>query len=143
MDIYEYEEEFIQDTPCKDGNYYLSAVIKNSEEEGQNNEQLIMDYRVDTQLFFKFSYSEVIEYAKTCPPNNYFSENLEIVQVVFKGELYTAVIKTYWLKVVQKAWKKYMIEKKTWLANVKKNIISILGNRGFLPMYPSYRGILC
>jgi hypothetical protein len=140
MNIYDYEEEFIPESTCKNGNHYLSAVIQSSEKDTEG--ELIVDYRVNTQLFFKFSYSEVIEYAKTYDENIYFSDNLEIVQVVFKGELCTAVIKTYWLRVVQRAWKKYMNRRRDWIKNVKKNILRVLVDRSILPVYPSYKGIL-
>jgi len=102
MDIYEYEETFVQETECQDKNYYLSAVMKDSEGE------LIMDYRVDPTIFFTYDYDDVVDYAKTSNPNCYISNNLEVVQVVFKDGLYTAVMKTYWLKVFQRMWRTYL-----------------------------------
>jgi hypothetical protein len=102
MDIYEYEEAFVQATECQDNNYYLSAVMKDSDGE------LIMDYRVDPKIFFTFDYEDVVDYAKTSNPNSYISNNLEVVQVVFKDDLYTVVMKTYWLKVFQRTWRNYL-----------------------------------
>ena len=81
MDIYEYEATFVQETECQDKNYYLSAVMKDTDGE------LIMDYRVDRNIFFTFDYEDVVDYAKTSNPNCYISNNLEIVQVVFKDGL--------------------------------------------------------
>jgi hypothetical protein len=136
MDIYEYEEEFIPESECEDRKYYLSVVAKDTDGE------LIMDYRVDPKIFFNFSYQDVIEYAKTTT-QDYYSQNLEIVQVVFKGDRYTAIIKTYWLKIVQRAWKKYMNEKKTWIANIKQNILRIIQLTKNLPPEPQWKGSIC
>lgn len=134
MDIYEFEEEVIGETQCEDGKYYLSAVMKVQNE-------LVLDYRVDPRIFFQYSYTDVLEYAKTSNSEPYVSDDLHIVQVVFKDELYTAVIKTYWLKVVQKTWKRFLHSKKTWLANVKKNILSYL-KTGRIPAEPTWKGFI-
>jgi len=137
MDIYDYEEEVIGErAECQDRKYYLSAVFNST---GDN--ELVMDYRVDPRIFFKYDYDEVIDYAKSSETENYISDNLEIVQVIFKDDLYTAVIKTYWLRVVQKAWKRLLNRRREWVIRSKKNILSLVDRREPI-YYPSARGFI-
>jgi|LauGreDrversion4_2_1035121.scaffolds.fasta_scaffold03877_2 hypothetical protein len=113
MTIYDYEEDVCGPRPeCRNGEYCLSAVYNELN-------QLIIDYRVHPNIFFKYPYWEVVDFAKTSDPETtpYFSNHLEIVQVVFDRDVYTAVIKTYWLRVFQRAWKRYYDSKKVWRTN--------------------------
>jgi len=109
MDIYELEETLRRDE-CRNGEYCLSAVFKNP---------LIIDYRVHPTIFFQYPYWEVVDYAKTSNPEKeeYFSNHLEIVQVVMDKGVYKAVIKTHWLRVFQRAWKRYYDSRRIWLTN--------------------------
>lgn len=112
MDIYDYEESCGERPECRNGEYCLTTVYNQSN-------QLIVDYRVHPDIFFQYPYWEVVDYAKTSDPEKepYFSNHLEIVQVVFVGKVYTAVIKTYWLRVFQRIWKRFYDSKKTWRTN--------------------------
>ena len=62
-----------------------------------------------------------------------------------KDGLYTAVLKTFWIKIIQRKWKKRMVEKRQYMYNLKKNILSILNtfqvttNR--LPKPPGLHGL--
>jgi len=111
-DIYEFEERLGQRPECRNGEYCLSAVFNESD-------KLIIDYRVHPYIFFNYPYWEVVDFSKTSNPEteNYFSNHLEIVQVIFEGNVYTAVIKTYWLRVFQRVWKRYYDTKRTWRTN--------------------------
>lgn len=111
-DIYDFEQTLGERPECRDGEHCLSAVFIESN-------QLIIDYRVHPKIFFEYSYWDVVDFAKTSNPETdpYFSNHLELVKVVFEGDVYTAVILTYWLRVFQRAYKRYYDSKKVWRTN--------------------------
>jgi hypothetical protein len=46
---------------------------------------------------------------------------IEIMQLnIDKDGLYTAVLKTFWIKIIQRKWKKRMVEKRQYMYNLKK-----------------------
>jgi hypothetical protein len=60
--------------------------------------------------------------------------------------MYTAVLKTFWIKIMHRAWKKRMAQKEQHISYIKKNILSILNTIQItatqLPKPPGLYGLL-
>jgi len=126
-------EEMLGDPPeCQTGQYVLGTVRRD----------LLLDNRVDLRIFFRFEYQLVEEWTFTpyYLPETHFSDRLEIIQVIVKDDVYTSVIKTYWLRVFQRAWRRLYQERQRWLQTVRKNIVSFVTQRSLGPglLYPTY-----
>ena len=115
-------EDYLGELPsCSNGQYTLGTVSR------EPTRDLILDNRVDLRIFYRFEYRLVEEWTFTpyYIPGYHFSDKLEIIQVVIKDDVYTAVIKTRWLREFQRAWRK----RQKWIKSVKKNIISFMTQR--------------
>lgn len=138
-DIYDLEDELEIDEEATEGKYYLSAVLAPSEE---TDYQPLLDYRIEIPIFFKFDYDLVNIYARSYQDAQYLTPNLEIVKASFYDGKCVAVIKTYWLRVVQRAWRKLYNERQDWIKSVKKNIVSYVSGMT-RRQWPSCYGIIC
>jgi hypothetical protein len=61
------------------------------------------------------------------------------------GITYTAVLKTYWIKIIQRTWKKIMEQRKQLQQNMKRNILSVLRTFEYtnrIPQLPTIVGML-
>ena len=125
-------EDYLGELPaCSNGQYTLGTVCR------EPARDLILDNRVDLRIFYRFEYRIVEEWTFTpyYLPGYHFSDKLEIIQVIIKDDVYTAVIKTFWLREFQRAWRK----RQQWIKSVKKNILSFMtrraiGLRGYIPL---------
>ena len=135
----EYEEELEQLPECQNEKYYFSTVIY--PEKGQ----FIMDFRINMKLFFKYDYRVVLCYSQLpIDPNHRLFGELEIVKLYIKNDVYNVVIKTFWVRLIQRTWKRIFRERQKWLTDVKKNILSFVTNpkvKQFKP-YPTLDGSL-
>lgn len=119
-------EDYLGELPdCSSGQYVLGTVRR------EKSQDLILDNRVDLRIFYRFDYSLVEQWTFTpyYHPDLHFSDTLEIIQVIIKDDLYTAVIKTYWLRVFQRIWRRIYQERRKWIQSVKKNILSFMTHR--------------
>ena len=143
-DIFEYEEA-LEEHECQDGEYVIGSVALyytyHIIHQKRRNPIMVIDLRVDPRIFFKFDYPRVNDYFHTCNPHGHLFDQLEIIQVSIQDNVSYAVIKTRWLRVVQRAWKGLMKQRREWLQYVKKNIVSFVTHQR-LPPYPSCHGIL-
>jgi hypothetical protein len=115
-------EDYLGGLPdCSNGQYTLGTVSR------EPFCDLILDNRVDIRIFYRFEYRLVEEWTFTpyYLPGYHFSDKLEIIQVIIKDDVYTAVIKTFWLREFQRACRKRM----HWIKLVKKNILSFMTRR--------------
>jgi len=124
-ELIDFEESLGEPNECSSGQYVIGTVYL------QKPCDLILDHRIDIRIFYRFHYPLVEEWAFTpyYDPNYHFSDTLEIIQVIIKDDVYTAVIKTYWLRVFQRAWRRLYRERKQWVESVKKNILFFMTHR--------------
>lgn len=115
-------EDYLGELPtCSNGQYALGTVSR------EPHCDLLVDNRVDLRIFYRFEYRIVEEWTFTpyYISGYHFSDKLEIIQVIIKNDVYTAVIKTFWLREFQRAWRK----RQQWIKSVKKNILSFMTRR--------------
>ena len=115
-------EDYLGQLPdCVNEQYVLGTVSREPQSD------LIVDNRVDLRIFYRFEYRLVEEWTFTpyYLPGYHFSDKLEIIQVIIIDDVYTAVIKTFWLREFQRVWRK----RQKWIKSVKKNILSFMTRR--------------
>ena len=119
-------EDYFGELPeCSSGQYVLGTVRRETPYE------LILDNRVDLRIFYMFEYWLVEEWTFTPYYHRdfHFSDKLEIIQVIIKNDVYTVVIKTFWLREFQRIWRRIYQERRKWIQSVKKNILSFMTQR--------------
>ena len=142
-EVEEFEEEYID---CINNHYYIGSysLMKDMED----NTILLFGIKVNLPTFYAFSNYELSTYIYYCSGFQYSTKpTIEIMQIqIDESGLYTAVLKTFWIKIIQRTWKKRMAEKKQYLSHLKKNILSILNTVQLtakrLPKPPGLYGLL-
>ena len=141
--VEDFEEEY---TECVNNNYYIGSYYLMKDITNENT--LLFGIKVNLPTFYAFSNYELSTYIYFCSGFQYTRKpTIEIMQVkIDEDGMYTAVLKTFWIKIIQRAWKKRMVEKKQYISNIKKNILSILNTIQItatqLPKPPGLYGLL-
>jgi hypothetical protein len=135
--ICEIEKEFLDSE--KYDNQYILGFSTFSE----NNEEIvpIFDTGVSSETFLKFPHNVVYSYL-FCNSTNFplylnVKFNIEIIKIniidVFPFKMYVAINKTFWLKLIQRKWKKIM--------KIRKNIVlqrSCVSNQMYFQIHGKY-----
>ena len=79
---------------------------------------LLFGISVSPRTFFKFEFSDIKTYFEFI---NRKKNCVDIMQLVIIDDMYTVLIKTFWLKVIQRKWKKIFKLRKTVL-NLRKTV---------------------
>ena len=105
---------------------------------------LLFGISVSPHTFFEFEFSEIVTYfefinkKRTC---------IDIMQLVIVDDVYTVLIKTFWLKVIQRKWRNIFKQRKVVL-DIRKtvkcqNYFRINGKYPYDARYfPQYNGML-
>jgi hypothetical protein len=75
----------------------------------------IISFRIPLIVFYKYTSLKLIRCMEYINPYYEFSNihNIDIIQVFIHNEYYIAVIKTFWLKIIQRTWRKiYLLRKR-------------------------------
>lgn len=127
-----YENDYNEDGIS--GHRYLGTICY-PDDKGE----LLVDTRINSQLFFAFDIITIIEYLKLpYHPEHRLFGNLEVIQLLIQEHRYTAIIKTFWIRMIQRAWKK---RREEYMKGIKKNIIRLVTRTEPLP-HISCRGML-
>lgn len=124
-EIVEWEEEILPYKECIPDHYYIGTYKLLPQ---QNI--LFFAKKIHLSTFYKYSHKTICEYLYWYS-GIYISENprLEIMQLkVDPSGIYSCVIKTYWIKIIQRTWKRVFKEEQQKITQIKKNILSILQN---------------
>ena len=142
-EIYDRCQELDEDGECVDGMRCLGTVFSVSKE---TNHDLLMEPRVHNEIFLEYPFAEVEKYAIIDSlPRMYFRLRIELLQVRILHQSYYVVIKTYWIRMVQRAWKRVFKTRQEWLNQFKRNPVKHLlqiQRTGYYTPCPSYRGCL-
>jgi hypothetical protein len=152
--VEEYEEFIEEYVECINNHYYIGSHSFMKD----NNDDIILlfDTKINVPTFYAFSNYELSTYIYFCSGVNYDTNpTIEIMQVKIQADgINTAVLKTFWIKIIQRTWKKIMAQRTQYMYNLKKNILSILntfqltnriskppGLHGLLSHYNDYKKI--
>jgi hypothetical protein len=104
MDIV--DEEF-QNTDKTQYSYYLGNVLYIPDE----NHYLMMN-SISPELFFRYDSTIISEYLYQMSLVRLVRKPvIDVVQLVILDNCYTCVMKTFWIKMIQRTWRKVLVEK--------------------------------
>ena len=98
----EYAETIFEETDKTDGKYYLGVPFT-----FRSMGQIVMNCSISSPTFLSNDYSRVVGYLQNIASFYVHSNtNVEILQlhITEHGE-YTVVVKTFWLRIIQRRWK--------------------------------------
>ncbi len=137
--IFEMDEEFI-DADKLDAAYYIGLPGFLA---SQN--QLLLMNSISPGAFFKHDHAAVLKYLVEYSTSRIHKPNVHILQVhLDENQAYNVTIKTFWLKLVQRSWKRVFLERQQIISQNKNPLLiqgRALGNAS-LPKLPSIRGLL-
>jgi hypothetical protein len=122
-EMYDFEENF--DLKEKEnGKYYLGMYMNIPDVQLMagggfilgNNKPLFFGNAISTELFFKYKYTHIQTYLKTIIMCRRQYPVVDIMQLIISEDgLYLALIKTYWICLIQRHWKKIMNKKREYI----------------------------
>ncbi len=137
--IFEMDEEFI-DADKLDSAYYIGLPGYLA---SQN--QLLLMNSISPGAFFKHDHAAVLKYLVEYSTSRIHKPNIHILQVhLDENQAYNVTIKTFWLKLVQRSWKRVFRERQEVISQNKNPRMlqnRALGNASH-PKLPSIRGLL-
>ncbi len=132
-EIYEEDAEHIEEFKEND-TYYIGVCYRDTREDHINSRSIIIDMSISSKLFLKYSYNLIYKllggnllakdesYNKLYKHWLYYHKNKELQLQIFKTNYKNldqnplnwdlgVVIKTFWLRLVQRTWKRIYKEK--------------------------------
>jgi len=100
-----YDDEHTIEAVKTNGSYYLGCVCN----------CLLFEIAVSSRIFYKYTYRQVREYMHQYSASSccrlYRKPILDIIVLDIQNDVYNAVLKTIWLRLVQRHWKKTFKQK--------------------------------
>ena len=119
FDMIYYDDFEFLDMVKQHNHYYLGLYDYIS-----RNMELLLGTTVSPRIFYKYPYNNVSRYlrAYSIVRNKYSTKNIQIMQLkILTQNTFTVIIKTYWIRLIQRHWKKiYKIHLE--FVNFRKNI---------------------
>lgn len=117
-DIWE-DEEFTL-LSRRNGSYYIGQYYYD-----KPFNVLLLSSSVNPRVFFKYSYSAIVKYLyeQSILPNTR-NPKIEILKLYISQEIYTSVIKTHWLRLVQRRWKN-IFKRRVEIIQMRRSINSL------------------
>ena len=106
--IYMQDMDFV-DRPKRHGNYYIANAFC-------CGKYYLLGICISPRIFFRhrfvdvvqYMYEYIIHYKWSAIPN----KTVDIIQLYIEGDTYKAVLKTHWIRLIQRHWKKAFAERK-------------------------------
>jgi hypothetical protein len=102
FDDIEFSETEFDETEKQDGKYYLGVPFT-----FRSFNTIMMNCSISASTFLKHDYTRVVEYLNSIASFYFHSNNqVDILKLHINGHAeYTVVIKTHWLRIVQRRWR--------------------------------------
>lgn len=155
-EMYDFEEEFDQEEK-EDGQYFIGIYICMKDVQMWNSggflvedsNKLYLGMAISANLFFDYEYKYVQKYLcsaiQYCPYARNFHLKISIMQLnISEDGLSLVIVKTYWLKIIQRHWKNIMKKKKEIIEEMKtyKYIQNRELGKNIYKIIPKLRGML-
>jgi len=131
---YDYEYE-----PCQHGKYYLGSYKYFPE----FNEILLMN-QISLRVFYASHYNSLCKFIYWYSGTSIPDTRAQIMQVFVKDNIINAVLKTHWIRIIQRTWKRIFRERRKYIRK-RRDLSAILMNQTrpiSMASYPEYRGML-
>ena len=109
------------------------------------DDQLLLLTTISPGTFMKFKYRDVLNYLVEYSAARVNRPNIHILQVhIDEHGAYNVVIKTFWLKLIQRSWKRVFLERARIIDKHKASgyILARFLGKTQKPTLPSIRGLL-
>ena len=125
-EMYDFEHNFdLQEK--ENGKYYLGMYMNIQDVRMMSsgfligeNALMFFGNAISTDLFFKYTFPQVIMYMKSIIMCRNMNPIVDIMQLIISDDgLYLAIIKTYWISLIQRHWKKIMKQKTEYIETQK------------------------
>ena len=138
-EIAEYES-LLPQTEYKHHEYYIGTYT-------HMYDTLLLTNHIRISTFYKYDYTLIYKYmyyySITRPLPNH---EIDIIQlVILPDETYTVVVKTHWLRIIQRTWKKIYKQRELYVLCLKKTILSRVHTVRYktqISKYPGLHGML-
>ena len=128
--IFREESDYI-DTDKDDGKYYIGLHKYNS-----YRKLLLLTNTVSAKSFLKFTYMDILRYLYFYSILRPMCPKIEIFCLsILPDESYSVILKTHWLKIIQRNWKRIFKERKEIL--LKRRSVPALYNLQISGRYPA------
>lgn len=101
-----FDDESTIETTKTNGSYYLGCVCN----------CLLFEMAVSSRIFYKYTYRQIREYMHQYSISSccrlYRKPILDIIVLDIQNDVYNAIIKTVWLRLIQRHWKKIYKQKR-------------------------------
>lgn len=107
IDTIYYTDRYFLDEPKEHGTYYLGNI-------SCVNSQLLMELAVSPSTFFKFKYKKICRYVRSYSISShwlYQKSKIDIFVLDIHNDCYRTILKTVWLRLIQRHWKKVYQER--------------------------------
>lgn len=114
-DIFDDEELFL-DSDYEDGKYYMGfpCLMKSQEREW------VMQIAITAKSLLKYDYNSVMRYLTEYSVTRIYNPKIHIMQLdISNTGSYNVILKTFWLKIVQRAWKRVFKERQKYILRCK------------------------
>jgi hypothetical protein len=112
-------------------NYYIGMYVHVTDKEMlhsgiliEHPEKLYLGMAISNRLFFKYEYKYIYKYLCSsityCKYARYYHRHINIMQLnIINNELYTVIVKTYWIRIIQRHWKNIIKKRKENIEKMK------------------------
>ena len=125
----------------KQNEYYIGVY---TDHVYRGNKESILEISIALKTFYHFQYSHIIEYFNEYRDDLYDDyETVQIMKLDIKEDVYHVIIKTHWIRLIQRVWKKIFSERCR-ILNSQKSLKSILNREinGRRIVLPGLNGML-
>ena len=133
--------EYPELEPCVHGNTYLACY-----EYFPDINNILLMSKISLPLFYDFDYEDVQRYIYWYSGTFITDTSVNIIKVNMINEYAGAIVKTYWIRLIQRTWRRIYKERQQYIVNQKRNVLQNIRSRelGRMPTekYPELRGML-
>ena len=133
--------EYPELEPCVHGNTYLACY-----EYFPDINNILLMSKISLPLFYDFDYEDVQRYIYWYSGTFITDTSVNIIKVNMINEYAGAIVKTYWIRLIQRTWRRIYKERQQYIVNQNRNLLQNIRSRelGRMPTekYPELRGML-
>lgn len=96
-----YNEDIDHIESDKYNDHYYLGLYKYVEQSGN----LLFMMSASNKLFLKYPHEKIVEYLKEYSLIQNISDNVDIMKMYVKNDTYYVVLKTHWIRLIQRKWK--------------------------------------
>ena len=131
-----YQQDIDHIESDKYDNHYYLGLYKYVEQSGN----LLFMISASNKLFLKYSHEIIVDYLKEYSIVSNISDTVDIMKLYINNDTYYVVLKTHWIRLIQRKWKSLFNDyKKLQNSKYKSNSLKYREHNGNFPNELNYR----